>query len=44
VQEVQVRIPVEGGVHPIEFGVKPAKAKYWWIKTASKLSLAVKVL
>ena len=34
----------EGGVHTIDFSVPFKMAKEWWVKTAPKLSLAVKVL
>jgi internalin A len=34
----------EGGAHPIDFSVPFKMTKEWWVKTAPKLSLAVKVL
>ncbi len=34
----------EGGVHPVDFVVPFKKPKEWWVKTAPRLSLAVKVL
>ena len=34
----------EGGVHPVDFVVPFKKPREWWVKTAPRLSLAVKVL
>jgi len=34
----------EGGAHPIDFSVPFKMTKEWWVKTAPRLSLAVKVL